>query len=240
MKILKKHLKLINEHTLNAFPNEAVFVITLDDELHILDNIANDPENYFEVELGDLHNQLKYLIHSHTFRDGDNALKFEGHMVDPRMPSKMDMQLQLLLDIEFGILSCNGREVSDILWYPDLNHPILNNEYISGIHDCYSIIRRWYYQNKNIILDEHPRDFLWWNDNPDIYLNCFKYGWEEINVNDMDIGDMLIFRIGRYESHGGLYIGDGKFIHHMNRQLSRTENLSGWMKRLSRVVRYKG
>lgn len=240
MNLTFEQLNTIKDHTLSVYPNESVFVIDNNDTLHIMDNIANDPENFFEIELGDLYDNIKYLIHSHTYKDGDNVTKYDGKMVDPRMPSKMDMQLQMLLDIEFGIISCNGREVSDILQYPDLDGPILGVPYIDGVNDCYSIIRRWFWQNRGVVITEHPRNFAWYKDEPNIYLNCFRYGFEEVDINDYQIGDMLIFRLGRYETHGGIYVGDGKFIHHMNDQLSRKEDLSVWIKRLSRVVRYVG
>lgn len=180
------------------------------------------------------------LIHSHTYKLKEIPEEFLGYRVDFRMPSAMDMQAQMLLDIEFGILSCDGREVSDILWYPDLDAPLLGQEYISGVHDCYSIMRRYYWQNYNVVIDDIPRDFLWFEQQPNKYAEDYgKVGWYEIPMSDLEAGDMLIIRIGHYESHGGLYIGDGKFIHHLTDQLSRTEDISKWLKRITKVTRHK-
>lgn len=240
MKLTASQIKKINSHVLNEYPKEAVFAITSDNKLVILDNINPDPENFFSIDEMKLDNLDPIaLIHSHTYKIGNLPPEFLGP-VDFRMPSKMDMQAQMLLDIEFGIVSCDGYEVSEILWYPDLDAPMLGQQYISGVNDCYSIIRRYYWQTYGIKLDENPRDYHWYDAEPNKYVDDYKkFGWYDVNISDMEQGDMLIIRIGHHESHSGLYLGNGKFIHHLNGQLSRTDDISRWIKRITRVVRHK-
>lgn len=240
MKLTASQLKTINKHVLSEYPKEAVFALTSKKKLVILKNINPDPENFFSVDEMEL-DQLDpiALIHSHTYQLSRLPPEFLGP-VDFRMPSKMDMQAQMLLDIEFGIVSCDGQEVSEILWYPDLDAPMLGQQYISGVHDCYSIIRRYYWQTYGVKLDENPRDYLWHESEPNKYVNDYKkFGWYDVGLNEMEPGDMLIIRIGHYESHSGLYLSEGKFMHHLTAQYSRTEDVTKWLKRITRVVRHK-
>lgn len=234
-------ITFIQQEVLKEYPKEAVFAVIAPDNVIKLDNIHSEPNDYFAINEAEFDSlNAIALIHSHTYNLRAIPDEFHGRRVDFRMPSQMDMKAQMLLDIEFGILSCDGTCVSEILWYPDLDAEMLGQEYISGVHDCYSIIRRYYWQNYKVLLDENPRDFLWFESNPNKYAEDFKkFGWYEVSLDQIEPGDMLIIRIGHYESHSGMYIGDGQFIHHLTDQLSRREDISKWLKRITRVTRHK-
>lgn len=53
-------------------------------------------------------------------------------------------------------------------------------------------------------------------------------------------GDILIFRVGRWACHAGVYVGGGDFIHRMRGRNTTIERLSAsdWGKRLEGIYRW--
>ena len=243
MKLTEEQYQVVVEETLARYPEEAVIAIAKDGRAVPLKNLHPQPLEQFEVSAYEVMVELEaqYLIHSHPYILGKPRPEFAGHYVDVRIPSKMDMQCQIDLDIPFGIVSCDGENVSQVLWFPDFDSPILGQEYIANAYDCYRIVRAYYWQNYGIKLDDHPRDYQWWKTDPDMYRTMFKdFGWYEIKESELEPGDLIFIQLaGMHESHSGIYIGNNQFIHHMNNQLSCVENYSKWRDRMCRYLRHK-
>lgn len=244
MKLTDEQIKIINKHTLDVYPEEAVICITASDAIP-LKNIADNPCEDFKVNASEFYklNGIA-LVHSHpvdlskplspTFRN--------AYYVDRRVPSAHDMKTQLAMGIPFGIISCDGKEVSPILWFPDLDSPLEGHQYTHGVYDCYRVIRAYHWQNYGIDIGDCPRDYDWYITRPKLYLEEFaNFGFEEVQEKDLRPGDVLIIRlIKNYETHAGIYIGDDKFIHHVNDQFSKIDNYSSWRTKVTRYLRYKG
>jgi len=91
-------------------------------------------------------------------------------------------------------------------------------------HKVPSYTRDWnlHKGNSNVLLDE-----------------VYKYGVEKSKEN-LQIGNILIFEFGRYQSHLGIYIGQYRFIHcHEMAKKCCIDILinSTWEKRLRKVFR---
>ena len=61
--------------------------------------------------------------------------------------------------------------------------------------------------------------------------------WEP--VTDLQYGDVLIFRLGRYPAHVGMYLGDNEFLHCLEGRHSCIEILDNWKERFLRAYRWK-
>jgi cell wall-associated NlpC family hydrolase len=61
-------------------------------------------------------------------------------------------------------------------------------------------------------------------------------------VEKPELGDVLIFRIKGYETHCGIYLSDGDFLHSLAGRQSCIENLndSNWNRRITRMYRWLG
>ena len=59
-------------------------------------------------------------------------------------------------------------------------------------------------------------------------------------VDNMKIGDVLIFRFGKCDAHAGIYVGGNRFVHSVSTskycKFGMTKN-SPWSKRLSGIIR---
>lgn len=61
-------------------------------------------------------------------------------------------------------------------------------------------------------------------------------------VDEPQLGDVLIFRIKGYETHCGIYLNNGDFLHSLAGRMSCIENLndSNWSRRITRIYRWLG
>lgn len=248
MEIDNIELYKMREHVMESYPKEACGIVA-DDLYHPVKNTHRQPEQNFKIapkvylEFAD---RIQAVIHSHCV--GLEPIRFGQWEIDPRTPSQLDMVSQQEMGVPFGIVACEGENVSKLIWFGEKPPaPILGRPFIHGIYDCYSLIRDWYYLEMGIELPEHPRQLGWWRDRENIRKALDMYedgwrkdGWTEINLHgDLEVGDVLLMK---YESkrvnHGGLYIGNGKFIHQAIGCQSRDELVREWKPLMVRAVRY--
>jgi cell wall-associated NlpC family hydrolase len=110
--------------------------------------------------------------------------------------------------------------------------------------DCYTAIRKWYYQKRNIVLPNFPRDNEWWL-NKNLYLENFeKAGFKEINIEAISDGDVMLGCVNSdIINHGGIYLdnledGKGLLYHHLPNRLSRREPANPWLIRAKVILKY--
>lgn len=188
------------------------------------DNFVLDPEDY---DKADTAGEIVAVIHSH-----------------PNMSAKPS---------QADLVAC---EASGLPWfivgYPSLVWeylepkgyiaPLVGREWTHGILDCYSIIRDWYKQERNIELPEFDRHDEWWKAGQNLYLdNILKVGFNPIEQKDLQEGDVILMTIGSsVPNHGALYLGNGVILHHIQNRLSTREVFGGyWLKNTTGYYRYE-
>lgn len=241
MNLTEHQLQIIHKETLRCYPNEAVICITKDDAIP-LDNIHEDPRHYFQVESKSFYkNKGIALVHSHPTILGEVNPRFGPEYVDARVPSSGDMRSQINMNVPFGIITTDGTEVSPILWFPDLDSPLEGHEYLHGVYDCWRLVRAYYWQNYNILLEDYARDYDWWKTNPNLYVEqIYSRGFYDIDEDQLEVGDILIIRLfGTAESHSAVYLGNNQMIHHMNNRLPSVDNFAKWRRKITRILRHK-
>lgn len=213
-----------------AAPNELAAVI-MGDELVVLENVAPDPLNNFAISTADMgryvyHPDCKAVVHSHP------AIREEGKNPVPRLtPTASDMQHQLDVAKPYVIAAENPEigtwEVFDFGEHV-LDYPILGRPFRHGVEDCYTLIRKWFWQNRFDKLIPMPRDDMWFGreigEDPipvtaNLYIDHFeKCGAERVyprGPKDLIPGDVFLFKFySKVWNHGGVYVGEGKVWHH--------------------------
>ena len=162
---------------------------------------------------------------------GDIVGIFHSHPIDPPTPSQADK------------VSC---EKSGLPWYivnPETEQwaylepngykaPILGRQWVWGITDCWSLVRDWYKENKNIELRDWtrpttPEEFL---ENPMFESCAWRTGFRQLREDEMLIdGDLLFMSImGKGLNHVAIFI-EGDVLHHLTDRLSCREPYSEWL-----------
>ena len=233
MEITIKNLEGLNKHMVSCYPQEGVGYIT-EGMFVPLENIHPDPVDSFLISESASFWLLQrdyILIHSHCM---------ESFAEDPRIPSLADMQGQKDTDKLWGIVHCDGENVSDVLYFGKPSEAsLLGRKYIRNAFDCFSLVRD-YYHPKGIESPTYPRPANWEEWNPYYLLEGLeKINFIEIDKSEMVEGDLLVFRVRSPQpNHLGIYLGEDKFIHHLFNRLSCEDDLSKWKSQFIKVLRF--
>ena len=173
-----------------------------------------DPEDYVKADnLG----EIIAIVHSHP--------------ITPPEPSEADR------------VSC---EHSNLKWYIvnpktetwgycepcGFKPPLRGRQWVWGLQDCYSLVRDWYKEEKNIELRDWdrpttPEEFLI---NPMFEKCAWRTGFRELRSDEKLInGDLLFMSIGSPGlNHVAIFL-DGDVLHHLADRLSCKEPYSEWL-----------
>ncbi len=237
--VLKTKIKL---HAIDSFPYECCGFVLEDDVYVILENKHDEPDKHFLIDGSDFikyEERIKCIVHSHTFKDGQQL---------SNAPSKNDMAQQMNHTIPWCIVATDGNCASEpnVFGWNIIREDHIGRQFIHGSSDCYSLIRDWYFHNKNILLPEFPREDKWWSNSDcadSMYHDCFEAGgfkFKQFNINNLKVGDLLLLRMGSRDklNHAMLYEGNGIISHHLWNRLSTKEPLINWKDRVEGVLEY--
>ena len=173
-----------------------------------------DPEDYVKAEEA---GQIVGIVHSHP--------------ITPAVASEADK------------LSC---ENSGLPWYIvnpktetwgfykpcGYKAPLLGRPWVWGVTDCWSLVRDWYKQEKNIELKDYerkmtPMEFL---ENPLFENYAWRTGFRELRPEEkLEKGDVLLMSIMHPTlNHVAIFLGD-MVLHHLADRLSCREPYSEWL-----------
>ena len=173
-----------------------------------------DPEDYVKADaLG----EITAIVHSHP--------------VTPPSPSQADK------------VSC---EQSGLKWHivnpktetwgycepTGYKPPLIGRQWVWGVTDCWSLVRDYYRENKNIILKDWerpttPEEFI---KNPMFEKCAADTGFAELKPEDkLQNGDLLFMSIlANGLNHVAVFI-DGDVLHHLADRLSTKEPYNQWL-----------
>jgi proteasome lid subunit RPN8/RPN11 len=235
MKLQQKANDAINAEALARFPHECCGVINKKGDFVPLQNAHPDPAKNFQFDAGELvRHEARAIIHSHCLS--------RNH------PSLLDCERWEASGLVWGIVSCDGENVSDIFWMDDDNpQPLEGREWVYGFHDCGAIIRDWYWIERKVRIPNFKRDATWTGNevHKDLYTHIITAaGFYEVPLSDLQRGDVLLMSlVGPHTHHAAVYLGDGKILHQLHathgRHLSGVHDLHGmWDKCVRKAVRY--
>ena len=186
---------------------------------HPVTEVADRSREAFRIDAAALrrlertHGPLLAVVHTHP--------SAEGQEIDPLLftPSASEMRAQASLAVPFGIVVCSRQRCFEPFWFGDQcpMPPLLDRPFRHGVTDCYSLIRDWYRQERQVLLPEFPRDWDWWReDGQDLYRTGFgQAGFHPIDREEAGEGDVVLFRMrSPVPNHGGVVLNREWMLHH--------------------------
>ena len=236
----------ITAHVLREYPREAVGVIYRDGENTLYkpcNNIHPEPEKHFLVSgritaplMRD--NRLLGVIHSHT-----NGVYH---------PSSDDMRSQISVNVPYGLVLTDGETVTKSVWWGDPESvpppPLLGREFMSGVADCYSIVRDHYWIELGIKLPDFARDPNWWETGQTLYVDGVRgAGFRPSHLDRIKRHDVVLMSIfSDTADHAAVYLGSDqegggdRIVHHLGHRLSHdADPLGKWRKHIHSVWRHE-
>ena len=212
-------------HAKNQDPKEAVGLLL---------NVKGK-QRYYPCQNLAITNHQEFILNPEDYVKADNLGEiigiFHSHPVTPPTPSQADR------------ISC---EHSNLPWYivnpkteqwaelkPEgYKAELCGRPWVWGITDCWSLVRDWYKEEKNIQLIDFersmtPQEFL---ENPLFEKYAKETGFRELaNDEALKKGDVLLMSIMHPTlNHVAIFLGD-MGLHHLADRLSCKEPYSEWL-----------
>lgn len=125
----------------------------------------------------------------------------------------------------------------------ELDAPLIGAEYEHAVTDCYGLVRRWYWQERGVLLPDFPRSPEWWDHGGDLFRENFREAGFVAAALVPDVGDVLLMPIASRSgvpNHAAVYVGGDLILHHLPKQLSRREGLPRYWPRVTHILKYRG
>jgi len=225
------------EWAISCFPNEAGGFV-YDGSFHPVENIAEEPLCRYRPAMKPDH-PVDGFIHSHT-QDPSTA------------PSRVDMASQQAAGVPYGIVATDGKVASEIQWFGDQLPvpPLLGRPFVSGVSDCWCLVRDVYRTQFGITLHNVPRDPNWYkaempHGSPqDLFsvARIIESGFEIVQLKDAQPGDIVAGRVMcPVVNHCGLLLENNLLLHQLDGdgRISRREPIRRWRALISHVARHK-
>ena len=239
MKLTPELMEEIKAYAKSCYPNECCGLV-VDGKFEPTPNVSPEPTKSFLIKpsvynKAVLSGKLEALIHSHCVCITD---KYE---YDPRWPTTKDMETWIKTNIAWGVLATDGTDASDLIWMDDNDTaPLLEREFIHGIHDCYSVVRDYYRTQLNIKLLNVARVMGWWDKGKNLYEENFaRAGFYEITEAEADVNDICLFQVrSQVINHAAVITGNNEILHHLFHRLSEHDRLDRWRRYIVKYIRY--
>ena len=131
-----------------------------------------------------------------------------------------------------GILLIQKQNNGVIVNLVDINHLYWVDPWVWGVTDCWSLVKDWYKEEKNIELRDWdrpttPEEFIL---NPLFETCAWRTGFRELRPEEKTMnGDLLFMSIGSPGlNHVAIFL-DGDVLHHLTDRLSCREPYSQWL-----------
>ena len=236
IKLNEEQKRLIEQHTLECYPQEMCGFLTEDSFIPVK-NEAEHPEKSFSISalaIAQHFEQITAIVHSHT-RD-----KKKVELFDLRTPSYADFINQKKLPFPWLIVGCEGLSVTDPLQFPRVpSQEYIGRKFQWFINDCYSLVQDFYRFELGIILRDAviTADYQDIRDLSGVFLPYIEdYGFSEVKLDEIREGDLVLLdNGGKVDNHLGIYT-DGKILH--QDMISCIVPFETFLGRIKKVFRY--
>ena len=188
------------------------------------DRFILHPEDYVAAEgKGD----IVAIVHSHPDAGPEPSL----HDIASHAASRMAWWIVGLKD---GVATWHEMPAAGEM-------PLEGRVFVHGAFDCYTLIRDYYRQERDIDLLDFYRPDAWWHNGGNLYVDNFtKAGFVEVDtpIN----GDVIVMAIGSpTPCHGAIWLDGDVLLHHLYGRLScREVYAASYRECTTHILRYNG
>jgi len=221
-------------HAKEQFPEEAVGIVYKGRYVR-LKNVSKTPEKSFETDPKALAKYKGYsaVIHSHP----------EGE----RAPSKADIENQIVTAVPWHVNVMRNGDYFETFSFGDftLDEPLVGRNWRSGVYDCVSLTRAYFWQKHGIKLPDLPRYDGWWDKEDTLAMfarHRDQYAMFELAPRDsIRAGDLLMMAIRTEQpNHFGIMYTDQIVLHHPAEGLSARRPFGTLQATVKKVLRLRG
>lgn len=181
-----------------------------------MEHVVMSPEDYADAED---QGEVVALCHSHP-----------NHSCEP---SDADRAMCEASGLRWYIVSLDANGIIDQCSIEPSGYetPLLKRAYVTGVHDCYGLVRDWYMRERAVTLPDFPRRDDWWENGLNLLLDNYRAaGFVALpEGSEWEPGDVPLMQIrSPVPNHCGVYIGDDLLLHHPIQRVSRRDVYGGY------------
>ena len=162
---------------------------------------------------------------------GDIVAVIHSHPLNPPVPSQADKVSCEDSGLPWHIVNPKTEEWG-YLEPSGYKAPLLGRQWVWGVTDCWSLVRDWYKETKNIELRdwERPLTHDEFVENPMFESCAWRTGFRKLRSDEKLLdGDLLFMSIcSRGLNHVAIFL-NGDVLHHLTDRLSCREPYSEWL-----------
>lgn len=234
----------IYDHAIAQFPREACGLVVDNERYSPCRNIARTANEHFVLHPADYaaaedSGKITCVVHSHPNMPAEPS---QGDMVACERGGLPWLIVAVWKQPEDAVPHVVGDYAFEPTGY---EAPLLGRQFFFGVLDCYTLVQDWYKREQMIDLPHFERRDEFWKNNAsqiDLYAQYGDAGFAEVPAGEpLRVGDVILMQIrAPFANHAGVYVGNGKMLHHLSRKLSTLEVYprSYWQDVTRRIVRY--
>lgn len=192
------------EHTQDNRDIEICGLITSSGDYLACENIHPEPNHHFAIKTSpDALQDSIAIVHSHPNES-------------MAVLSANDMRSCIQQEKPYVVVAMDENNNRDMTVYRGGRQPLIGRMFRHGSSDCYTAIIDWYAEHYGIELADYPRDWMWWKNGQDFYIDLFpQTGFVDIGrTNNLQDGDLVLARIlSKVHNHAAVYTGSGLIYH---------------------------
>lgn len=228
------------EHAQEVYPQESCGLV-LNGMYQPCKNVADSPEKTFKIAPTTVAKAMK----SGTL-DG----VWHSHPEGMPNPSITDMEQQIATNVPWGVHVFDGgvepNYLSTFTWGDHtLKVPLLERSWVSGIYDCFGLIRSYFFQVEGWKMADFAREGDWWDhtvqENFRRRLDSLKEFEVLPAVAIPQVGDVVLMAIRSSDpNHFGVISREDMLLHHMSGSLSSERPFVTLQGTITHLLRRKG
>ncbi|WP_252512793.1 C40 family peptidase [Acinetobacter brisouii] len=239
-------IAFIKESAKLRYPQEACGFLVKKGKKTIAVEVSNESPNP----------RQQFLINPEKFAEveefiGEIVAVWHSHVDEPAIPSSADLAGCEESAMPWFLIAIYKHqddvfEFSNLISFEPIGHqsPLIGRPYVYGIFDCWSLVVDYMKQKHGIEMsNSYPRyENFWKNGKPFFSMHYADEGLVKVTDNTYQDGDVFMFQTDSSGeiNHVGVYIGNDKFIHHVQGRVSQTDIYGGyWLKHTILHLRHK-
>lgn len=158
-----------------------------------------------------------------------------SHPNIPATPSEADLAGCEASGLEWHILNVHAEGCGALHSFRPSGYkaPLLGLPFSHGVHDCYSLIQRYYQQELGIMLPDFVRAERWWEKGDNLYLDNFEHAGFVV-VDDLREHDGILMKLASpVPNHAAVYLGNNQIMQHVMNRLSSRDVYGGWYQKIT-------
>lgn len=219
----------IKKYAEQLYPNECCgLLVDISGSLNFCPckNISSNPTKHFELSC------LDYVRWANS-----GVIVGMVHSQNAVLPSTLDIINYKSHKLPSYIYSFKSNEIFKVTDKHSKYNKYLGREFKMGANDCFTLVRDFYLQERNISIFNYLRNDHTHKEFPNIIEDNYKKeNFIKIEFNNIIEGDLIEFSF----FHFGIYLEGDLLLHHHRNKYSNIELLNDiWKKRISNIYRHE-